>query len=71
MYTQKSVSLIDTQEGPDVQDLELCLTFCNNLYGKIIQKRTGMLYIHVTTESSNCTLTASTNQQAQIDYTPT
>ena len=31
--------------------MELCLTFCNNLYGKRTQKRTDMLYAYVITES--------------------
>ena len=35
---QKSVAVIDAQEELNVQQVELCLSFCNNLYGKRIQK---------------------------------
>ena len=38
IYSQKSVAVIDAQEGPDVQQLELCLSFCNILYGERMQK---------------------------------
>ena len=69
IYSQKSVAVIDAQEGPDVQQVELCLSFCNSLYGKRIHKGTDTLYIYVITESGGCTLMAST--KLQINFTRT
>ena len=66
IYTHKSVSLIDAQKGPDVQQVELCVTFNNNLCGKRIQKRTDTLYVYVITESGGCTLAASKNCKLTI-----
>ena len=66
---QKSVAVIDAQEELNVPQVELCLSFCNNLYGKRIQKGTDTLYRYVIAGSGGCTLTAST--KLQIDCTLT
>ena len=68
-YKPKSVSVIHTAQGSDVQQMELSSTFCNNHYGKRIQESTDMLYVYIITEKSSHTLMTST--KPQINYIPT
>ena len=44
-HTLKSVSVIEAAQGSDVQQMELSFTFCNNHYGKTIQKKEQICYM--------------------------
>ena len=68
-YTVKSLSVIETAQGSDVQQMERSSTFCNNHYGKRIQESTDMLHVYIITEKSSHTLITST--KPQINYIPT
>ena len=64
-YILKSLSVIETAQGSDVQQMELSSTFCNNHYGDRIQESTDMLYVYIITEKHSCTLTST---KPQINY---
>ena len=57
---------IDNQQGPTIQQRELCSTFCNNLNGKTILKRIDT-WICIT-ELFCCT--PETNTTLLVNYTP-
>ena len=58
-YPQKSVYLIGTPQGHDIQQRTYS-TFCNNFYSRWIWKRIHMLYIHIITQSGSWILTTGT-----------
>ena len=67
-YKPKSVSVIHTAQGSDVQQMELSSTFGSNHYGERIQESADMLCVYIITEKCSCTLTST---KPQINYIPT
>ena len=68
-YKPKSVSVIHTAQGSDVQQMELSSTFCSNHYGERIQESADMLCVYIITEKSSHTFMTST--KPWINYIPT